>query len=122
MAAQGRGKIINVASQFGLVGYPGRAAYSASKGGIVNLTRTLAVEWAEHHITVNAIAPTYTATVHNEALRVDPGFVRAYTERIPLGRLGIPEDLIGAVVYLASPSADMVTGQTLAIDGGWTAW
>jgi 2-deoxy-D-gluconate 3-dehydrogenase len=122
MAAQGYGKIINVASQFGLVGYHGRATYSASKGGVVNLTRTLAVEWAEHHITVNAIAPTYTATVHNAALREDPEFVRALVDRIPLGRLGLPEDLIGAVVYLASPGADMVTGQTLAIDGGWTAW
>jgi NAD(P)-dependent dehydrogenase (short-subunit alcohol dehydrogenase family) len=122
MAAQGRGKIVNVASQFGLVGYRHRAPYGASKGGIVALTRTLAVEWAEHRITVNAIAPTYTATVHNAALRDDPAFVREYVERIPLGRLGVPEDLVGAVVYLASPSADMVTGQVLAIDGGWTAW
>jgi NAD(P)-dependent dehydrogenase (short-subunit alcohol dehydrogenase family) len=122
MAARGQGKIVNVASQFGLVGYPNRATYGASKGGIVALTKTLAVEWAEHRITVNAIAPTYTATVHNDALRDDPAFVREYVERIPLGRLGIPEDLVGAVVYLASPSADMVTGQVLAIDGGWTAW
>ncbi len=122
MVAQGYGKIINVASQFGLVGYQGRAAYSASKGGVVALTRALAVEWAPYRITVNAIAPTYTATVHNAALREDPTFVRAFIERIPLGRLGLPEDLIGAVVYLASPSADLVTGQTLAIDGGWTAW
>ncbi len=122
MAAQGQGKIVNVASQFGLVGYPHRATYSASKGGIVALTKTLAVEWAAYRITVNAIAPTYTATVHNAALRDDPAFVREYVERIPLGRLGIPEDLVGAIVYLASPSADMVTGQTLAIDGGWTAW
>ncbi len=122
MAAQGRGKIINVASQFGLVGYHGRATYAASKGGVVNLTRTLAVEWAPHRITVNAIAPTYTATIHNVVARDDPAFVEEFTARIPLGRLGVPEDLIGAVVYLASPSADMVTGQTLAIDGGWTAW
>jgi 2-deoxy-D-gluconate 3-dehydrogenase len=122
MAEQHRGKIINVASQFGLVGYYGRATYSASKAGVVNLTRTLAVEWARYHITVNAIAPTYTATVHNVVGRDDPAFVQEFVERIPLGRLGLPEDLIGAVVFLASPSADMVTGQTLAIDGGWTAW
>ena len=122
MAARGQGKIVNVASQFGLVGYPNRATYSASKGGIVALTKTLAVEWAEYRITVNAIAPTYTATVHNDSLRDDAAFVREYVERIPLGRLGIPEDLVGAVVYLASPSADLVTGQTIAIDGGWTAW
>jgi 2-deoxy-D-gluconate 3-dehydrogenase len=122
MAEQGRGKIINVASQFGLVGYHGRATYSASKAGVVNLTRTLAVEWAQYHITVNAIAPTYTATVHNVVGREDPAFVQELVDRIPLGRLGLPEDLIGAVVYLASPSADLVTGQTLAIDGGWTAW
>jgi 2-deoxy-D-gluconate 3-dehydrogenase len=121
MAAQGGGKIINVASQFGLVGYPGRAAYSASKGGLVNLTRALAVEWGQYRIRVNAIAPTYTATVHNAELREDPDFVAAFVDRIPLGRLGLPEDLIGAVVFLASPSADLVTGQTLAIDGGWTA-
>ena len=81
-------------------------------------TRTLAGD----KITVNAIAPTYTATVHNVTPREDPEFVRSLVERIPLGRLGLPEDLVGAVVYLASPSADMVTGQTLAIDGGWTAW
>jgi 2-deoxy-D-gluconate 3-dehydrogenase len=122
MAAQGRGKIVNVASQFGLVGYYGRATYAASKGGVVNLTRTLAVEWAPYHITVNAIAPTYTATVHNVVGREDAAFIAEFTGHIPLGRLGVPEDLIGAVVYLASPSADMVTGQTLAIDGGWTAW
>jgi len=122
MARQGRGKIINVASQFGLVGYHWRATYAASKGGVVNLTRTLAVEWAAHRITVNAIAPAYTATVHNVVARSDPAFVAEFTARTPLGRLGVPEDLIGAVVYLASRSADMVTGQTLAIDGGWTAW
>ena len=75
MIEQGRGKIINVASQFGVVGYRGRAAYSATKAGMVNLTRTLAVEWAAHHITVNAIAPTYTATVHNVD-RDNPDFVR----------------------------------------------
>ncbi len=122
MAARGHGRIINVASQFGLVGFEGRGAYAASKGGIVNLTRTLAVEWATYGITVNAIAPTYTATVHNAHLRAQPAFVDYYVRRIPRGRLGLPEDLIGAVVYLASPSAAMVTGQILAVDGGWTAW
>jgi 2-deoxy-D-gluconate 3-dehydrogenase len=122
MAARGGGKIINIVSQFGLVGFEGRAAYSASKGGLVSLTRTLAVEWAEHRINVNAIAPTYTATVHNSEVREDAEFVQRFTARIPLGRLGVPEDLIGAAVFLASPGADMITGQTLAVDGGWTAW
>ena len=120
--ASGRASIVNVGSVAGLVHVGTGSVYAMTKAALAQLTRSLAVEWARYHITVNAIAPTYTATVHNVVGRDDPDFVRELVDRIPLGRLGLPEDLIGAVVYLASPSADMVTGQTLAIDGGWTAW
>ena len=115
------GKIVNIASQNGVVGYYKRAAYCSSKAGVVNLTRVLAVEWAPHQITVNAVGPTFIltpltqSTFDNEALRED------LLSRIPLGRVGQPEDVVGAVVFLASPAADLITGHTLLVDGGWTA-
>ena len=121
MIEAGGGKIVNIASQNGVVGYYKRAAYCSSKAGVVNLTRVLAVEWAPHQITVNAVGPTFIltpltqSTFDNEALRED------LLSRIPLGRVGQPEDVVGAVVFLASPAADLITGHTLLVDGGWTA-
>lgn len=117
----GGGKIVNIASQGGVVGYYKRAAYCSSKAGVVNLTRVLALEWARHRINVNAIGPTFILTPMTQSTFDAPGMREDLLRRIPLGRVGQPEDVVGAVVFLASPAADMVTGHTLLVDGGWTA-
>ncbi|CAG0991680.1 2-dehydro-3-deoxy-D-gluconate 5-dehydrogenase [Anaerolineae bacterium] len=115
------GRIINTASQVGLVGYTERVAYCAAKAGVINLTRVLAIEWAQYGITVNAIAPTFVNTPLVAALLKSEEIRQEVLSRIPLGRLAEPEDIVGAILYLASPAAAMVTGHTLVIDGGWTA-
>jgi len=122
MAQQRKGKIININSTFGLVGIPNRSVYCASKGGISQLTKALAVEWAPYNVHVNAIAPTSVRTPMNEALHRDPKWRAEWLSRLPIGRFCEPEDLYGALVFLASDASDMVTGVTLPIDGGWTAW
>ena len=121
MVKQKRGKIVNIASQNGVVGYHKRAAYCSSKAGVVNLTRVLAVEWAEHGINVNAVGPTFILTPLTQSTFDDPVMREDVIRRIPLGRVGQPEDIVGAVVFLASAAADLVTGHTLLVDGGWTA-
>jgi 2-deoxy-D-gluconate 3-dehydrogenase len=115
------GKIINQASQIGLVGYYERSVYCSAKGGVINMTRVLAIEWAKHNITVNAIAPTFVNTPFVQKLLEDKAIRDEVISRIPLGRIAEREDIVGAVVYLASPAANMVTGHTLVVDGGWTA-
>ena len=114
------GRVINIASQNGVVGYYKRAAYCSSKGGVVNLTRVLALEWASCGINVNAVGPTFTLTPLTQSTFDDPELRRDIESRIPVGRVGRPEDVTGAVVFLASPAADMITGHTLLVDGGWT--
>ncbi|HEY9898027.1 MAG TPA: glucose 1-dehydrogenase [Pantanalinema sp.] len=122
MVAQGRGgRIVNITSQNGVVGYYKRAAYCSSKAGVVNLTRVLAIEWAEHGINVNSVGPTFVETPLTAVTFADPGFREDILRRLPVGRLGTPEEIVGAVVYLASPASSLVTGQTLLVDGGWTA-
>jgi 2-dehydro-3-deoxy-D-gluconate 5-dehydrogenase len=121
MVKNGGGKIVNMASQNGVVGYYKRAAYCSSKAGVVNLTRVLAVEWAEHKINVNAVGPTFILTPLTQSTFDDPELREDLVSRIPVGRVGQPEDVTGAVVFLASPAADMITGHTLLVDGGWTA-
>lgn len=117
-----RGKIINMSSQMAFVGYYKRSAYSTSKGGITQMTKALAIEWASSNINVNAIAPTFIETPMTEIMFEDRDFKNEVLSRIPLGRLAKTEDLYGAVIYLASNASNMVTGQTLIVDGGWTVW
>jgi 2-deoxy-D-gluconate 3-dehydrogenase len=121
MVNAGGGKIVNIASQNGVIGYYRRAAYCSSKAGVVNLTRVLALEWAPHGITVNAVGPTFILTPLTQSTFDDPALREDLLKRIPLGRVGKPEDVVGAVVFLASPAADLITGHTLLVDGGWTA-
>ena len=123
MVARGEGgRIINVASQAGVVGIEERSAYGASKSGVILLTKVLAIELAQHEITVNAVAPTFIATELTRSTLEDPEWRKRILSRIPLGRVGEVEDVVAATVYLASPAGAMVTGHTLLVDGGWTAW
>lgn len=121
MIKTGGGRIVNIASQNGVVGYYRRAAYCASKAGVVNLTRVLALEWAQHQINVNAVGPTFILPPLTQSTFDDPTLRADLLRRIPLGRVGQPEDIVGAVVFLCSPAAALITGHTLLVDGGWTA-
>jgi 2-deoxy-D-gluconate 3-dehydrogenase len=121
MIAQGGGKIINIASMLSYQGGIRVPAYTAAKHAVVGLTRALANEWAEHGINVNAIAPGYMVTDNTAALREDPSRATAILDRIPAGRWGTSEDLMGAVVFLASDLARYVHGAVIPIDGGWLA-
>ena len=124
MLAQGEGRIVSIASIMGFRGNPlfAHLPYQATKGALVNMTRSLAVEWAGRGIRVNAIAPTFFYTSHGADMRArDPSVVQRIEARTPLGRLGQPEELAGGILYLASRASAMVTGHTLAIDGGWLA-
>ena len=115
------GRVVNMASINGVVGYYKRAAYCSSKAGVVNLTRVLALEWAQYDINVNAVGPTFILTPLTQSTFDDPVLREDLIQRIPKGRVGLPEDVVGAVVFLASPAAAMITGHTLMVDGGWTA-
>ncbi len=121
MINQRSGKIINIASVLGLVGEKMVLPYCAAKGGVVQMTRALALEWAKHNIQVNALCPGYVLTDINAAeLQKEKNF-NYITGKTPAGRLGTVGDITGAAVFLASPAAEFMTGQTLTIDGGWTA-
>jgi 2-dehydro-3-deoxy-D-gluconate 5-dehydrogenase len=120
MIAQKSGKIINISSQTGTVAIPRRAAYCASKGGVNQLTKLLALEWAPFGLNVNAVAPTFLETPFTEAMFKNEAFHKYCLDSIPLGRIGNPSDVTGAVIYLASSASDLVTGHVLAVDGGWT--
>jgi NAD(P)-dependent dehydrogenase (short-subunit alcohol dehydrogenase family) len=121
MLRQRKGKIINISSDAGTVGLPRRAAYCASKGGVNLLTKVLAIEWAEYHINVNAIAPAFIETPLTQPMFKEKGFREYVLGNTPLGRVGKPSDLSGAVVFLASEASDYMTGHVMLIDGGWTA-
>jgi 2-deoxy-D-gluconate 3-dehydrogenase len=115
------GRILNTASLLAFQGGILVPSYAASKGGLAQLTKALANEWAQYRITVNAIAPGYMATANTEPLRADGARSRQILERIPAGRWGEPADLAGAAVFLCSPASDYVTGHVLVVDGGWLA-
>ncbi len=115
------GKIINIASQMAFVGYYKRAAYCSSKGGLVQLTKALAVEWATDGIKVNAVAPTFIETELTAKMFEDEGFKKDVESRILLEGLSQPSDISGAVLFLASNMANFITGETIKVDGGWTA-
>jgi NAD(P)-dependent dehydrogenase (short-subunit alcohol dehydrogenase family) len=122
MIAQGNGRIINLSSQAGFVALPTESVYCMTKAAIVHLTKCLAVEWGQHGITVNAVAPTFISTPGTDSALADPDFRTDVLERIAgLHRVGVPMDVAGAVVFLASPAASLITGETILIDGGWTA-
>ena len=124
IAAGTGGRIINIASILGVGAsepFP-TAPYAATKGAVVNLTRDLAVHWAQHGILANALGPSYFPSEMTETLMALPETKQAIDRRTPLGRVGRPEELKGAVVFLASQASSYITGQTLYVDGGWTAW
>ncbi len=115
------GKIINIASMLSYQGGIRVPSYTASKSAVMGITRLMANEWAKHKINVNAIAPGYMATNNTEQLRADEDRSKEILERIPAGRWGVPEDVMGPVVFLASKASDYINGYTLAVDGGWLA-
>jgi 2-deoxy-D-gluconate 3-dehydrogenase len=121
MMKRQHGRIISTASLLSFQGGIRVPSYSASKGAVAQMTKALANEWAKHGITVNAIAPGYMATNNTKALREDPARNQSISERIPAGRWGTPDDLKGAVVFLASAASEYVTGHILVVDGGWLA-
>ncbi len=120
MVARGHGAIVSAASVSSVRGHPNLAAYAASKGGIAQLTRVLANEWAPHGVRVNAVAPGYLETGLTQTYLTNPTVRSAITAKIPLGRIGRPSDVVGAILFLASSLAEYITGEILFVDGGRT--
>jgi len=121
MRQRGFGRIVNLSSQAALVALPGESLYCMAKAAVSHLTRCLAIEWGQHGIAVNAVAPTFIRTPGTEPALSDPEFRAEVEQRIAaLHRIGVPEEVAGAVVFLCSPAASLITGETLVIDGGWT--
>jgi 3-oxoacyl-[acyl-carrier protein] reductase/2-deoxy-D-gluconate 3-dehydrogenase len=117
-AATGTGRVVNVASVFGLLGRAGYSAYGASKGAVINFTRAVAAEWARFGAQINAVAPGYFATDINAELRGNPELLAKILRRVPARRMGDPAELANVVTYLALHAPDFLTGQTIAVDGG----
>ncbi len=121
MVERGRGSIVAISSQNGLIGMEQRAAYCSAKAGVINMVRVLALEWAQRGVRVNAVGPTFVETALTRQALADPETREGILRRIPLGRLGQPGEVANAVLFLASPAASLVTGTCLVADGGWTA-
>jgi len=121
MLARGYGRVISIGSVSSLMGHPQHAPYAATKGGIAIMTKAMATEWATKGVTINAIGPAYTVTGLITELMANPAVYQGLIDTIPMGRLGKPEDIVGAAIYLASNAASFVTGQTVYVDGGRTA-
>lgn len=121
MVAQGSGRVIAMSSQASLVGIRDHVVYSASKGGVNQMVRVLALEWGALGVTVNAVAPTFIYTPGTAERLDDPAYLATVVDRIPIGHVGEIKDVAGAVVYLASEAGAMVNGSILTVDGGWTA-
>lgn len=122
MIERGYGKVINMSSILGHVALPNQLAYASAKGGVEQMTKVMALEWAKSGVRVNAIAPTYFETEMVEQIRNDKERFDFINERTPMGRWGHLEEIEGVVVFLASSASDFIIGQSLLIDGGWTAW
>lgn len=122
MIQRNYGKVINMSSILGHVGLPNQLAYASSKGGVEQMTKVMALEWAKQGVRVNAIAPTYFETEMVSQIRQDAERFNFINERTPMGRWGQIEEIEGVVIFLASAGSDFITGQSLVIDGGWTAW
>jgi len=121
MIPQGRGKIINIGSNFGVVAFKSRSVYAAAKAGVHHLSRALSLEWAKQGVSVNVVAPCITETESRKVILERPGYKEwATTQMLPAGRWNQPDDLVGAVLYLSSHLSDMVVGHVLMVDGGWT--
>ena len=120
MLARGRGRIVNISSQAAVIAIDGEAVYCASKGGVNQLTKVLALEWSKGGVTVNAVGPTFTYTPGTRERLDDPAFRAGVLANIPRGRIGTIEDIATAVQYLAADSSDLVNGAFLLVDGGWT--
>ena len=122
MVERRSGRVINITSILGAVALASQGPYATSKGGISQLTKVLAIEWAPHNVTVNCIGPTYFETEMTRPLYQDPERRSFIESRTPMGRWGQPDELAGAVIFLASDAAGYITGQTIFVDGGWLAW
>ncbi|MCK4961865.1 MAG: SDR family oxidoreductase, partial [Anaerolineales bacterium] len=122
MLKKGKGKIINMASVLAFQGGINVTAYTSAKHGVVGLTKAFANDWASKGVNVNALAPGFFATELTEPIKKDPERSKSITARTPAGRWGLPEDIAGATVFLASPASDFINGVVLPVDGGWLAW